>query len=117
MEAAQRKSKRAKLVISDKYLHAVSLKSLLQSGGYETETREWSKLLEADQTLDDWKTTFCAAKCCKEAFGDGERRRTEPVWGFSTVWTSARRKGNRENREQPTNNVPSDAGLVGGIPG
>ena len=41
MEAAQRKSKRAKLVINDEYLHAVVLKSLLQSCEYETETREW----------------------------------------------------------------------------
>ena len=48
MKAAQRKSKRAKLVINDEYLHAVALKSLLQSGEYETETREWSKLPEAD---------------------------------------------------------------------
>ena len=39
MEAAHRKSKRAKLVINDKYLHAVALKSLLQSGEYETETQ------------------------------------------------------------------------------
>ena len=44
MEAAQRKSKRAKLVINDEYLHAVALKSLLQSAEYKTETREWSKL-------------------------------------------------------------------------
>ena len=32
MEAAQRKSKRTKLVINDEYLHAVVLKLLLQSG-------------------------------------------------------------------------------------
>ena len=32
MEAAQRKSKRAKLVIHDKYMHDVALKLLLQSG-------------------------------------------------------------------------------------
>ena len=38
MEAAQRKSKRAKLVINDDYLHAVALKLLLHSGEYETET-------------------------------------------------------------------------------
>ena len=44
MEAAQRKSKRAKLVIQNKYMHAVALKFILQSGEYETETREWSKL-------------------------------------------------------------------------
>ena len=44
MKAAQRKSKRAKPVINNEYLHAVALKYLLQSGEYETETREWSKL-------------------------------------------------------------------------
>ena len=41
MEAAQHKCKRAKIVINDEYLHAVALKSILQSGEYETETREW----------------------------------------------------------------------------
>ena len=61
MEAAQSKSKRAKLVINDEYLHAVTLKSLLKSGEYETETREWSKLPEAYQTWEDWKTTFHTA--------------------------------------------------------
>ena len=65
MEAAQRKSKRAKLVINDEYLHAVALKLLLQSGEYETETQEWSKLPEADQTWEDWKTTFRAAYVAK----------------------------------------------------
>ena len=34
MEAAQQKPKRAKLVIQDKYMHAVALKSLLHSGYY-----------------------------------------------------------------------------------
>ena len=43
---AQRKSKREKLVINDKYMHAVALKLLIQSGEYKTETREWSKLPE-----------------------------------------------------------------------
>ena len=51
MEAVQRKSKLAKLVINDEYLHAVALKSLLQSGEYETETWEWSKLPKDEQTL------------------------------------------------------------------
>ena len=32
MEEVQSKSKRAKLVINDEYLHAVALKSLLRSG-------------------------------------------------------------------------------------
>ena len=34
MEAAHRKSKRAKLVINDEFLHAMALKSLLQSSEY-----------------------------------------------------------------------------------
>ena len=51
MEAAQRKSKRAKLVNNDEYLRAVALKSLLQSGEYKTETWEWSKLPKDEQTL------------------------------------------------------------------
>ena len=77
IEAAQRKSKRAKLVINDEYLHAVALKLLLQSGDYEIETREWSKLPEADQTWEDWKTTFHAAYVAKrrsEAVREGEQK-------------------------------------------
>ena len=46
MEAAQHKSNRANIIINNKYLQAVALKLLLQSGEYETETREWSKLPE-----------------------------------------------------------------------
>ena len=72
MEAAQRKSERAKIVINDEYLHAVALKSPLQSGEYETETREWSKLPEDKQTWADWKTTFRAAYVAK--------RRSEAAW-------------------------------------
>ena len=50
MGAAQRKSKHTKLVITDKYMHAVVLKLLLQSGEYKTETQEWSKLQESQKT-------------------------------------------------------------------
>ena len=39
MEAAQQKHKRENTAIHDEYMHAVALKSLLQSGEYETETR------------------------------------------------------------------------------
>ena len=48
MEVAQRKPKRAKLVIHEKCMHAVALKSLLQSGEYKQETREWTN---------SWKTS------------------------------------------------------------
>ena len=53
------------------------LKYLLQSGEYETETWEWSKLPEGKQTWDDWKTTFRAAFVAKrrsEAAREGEKK-------------------------------------------
>ena len=65
MEVAQQKSKQAKLVIHDKYMHAVALKSLLQSGEYETETWEWSKLPDDQQTWTAWKVTFQEAYAAK----------------------------------------------------
>ena len=58
MEVAQQKSKRAKLVIHDEYMHAVALKFLLRSGEYKIETREWSKLPEDQKTWMAWKKTF-----------------------------------------------------------
>ena len=65
MEAAQQKSKRAKIVIQDKYMHDVELKLIPQSGEYETKTREWSKLPEDQQTWTAWKTTFREAYVAK----------------------------------------------------
>ena len=50
VEAAQQKSKQAKLVIQDKYMHAVALKLLLQSGKYKTEKREWLKIPNNQKT-------------------------------------------------------------------
>ena len=50
MEAVQQKYKRVKRVIRDEYMHAVALKLLLQSGEYDTETQEWSKVLGENQT-------------------------------------------------------------------
>ena len=44
MEAVQKKFKCAKLVIHDEYMFTVALKFLLQSGEYETETRDCLKL-------------------------------------------------------------------------
>ena len=66
MEAAQRKSKRAKLVINEDCIHAVALKLWLQYGEYKTETREWSKLPDDKQTWSEWKTTFRAAYVTKQ---------------------------------------------------
>ena len=91
MESAKRKSKGAKLVINDEYLHAVALKSLLQSGEYDTETREWSKIPEDKQTWAEWKTTFraaCVAKRGAEAAREGE----EKPFGGSALFGAAPEK-------------------------
>ena len=77
MEAVQRKYKRAKLVITDEYMHAVALKLLLQSGEYETETQEWSILQESQQTWKKSKTTFreaYVANRLSEAAREGEEK-------------------------------------------
>ena len=95
MEAAQRKSKRAKLVIHDKYMHAVALKSLPQTGEYKTETREWSKLPEDPKTWLAWKTTFQEAYVAKrhaKAAQEGE----EKPFGGSALFGAA--------PENPTSN-------------
>ena len=58
-------------------MHAVALKSLLQSGEYETETRKWLKLLEYQQTWEAWKTTFrevCITKRRAEVAQEGEEK-------------------------------------------
>ena len=98
MEVAQGKSKREKLVINDKYLQALALKLLLQSGEYETETREWSKLPEDKQTWEYWKNTFCAAYVAKrrsEAAREGEQK----PFGGSTLFGVAP-VGNKHPEQQ-----------------
>ena len=65
MEAAQQKSKRAKLVICDEYMHAVALKSLPRSGEYETETREWSSDFSATSCIySPFMTSFARLDFC-----------------------------------------------------
>ena len=53
-------------------MHAVATKLLLQPGEYETETREWSKLSDDQQTWTAWKKNF------REAYV--EKRRAEAAW-------------------------------------
>ena len=65
IEAAQRKSKRIKLVINDEYLHAVALKFLLQPGEYKAEKQEWLKLPDDQKTWKAWKATFREAYVAK----------------------------------------------------
>ena len=108
MDAAHRKSKRAKLIINDKYLHAVVLKLLLQSVEYRTETQEWSKLPEDEQTWSEWKTTFRAAYVAKrraEAAREGE----EKPFGGSALFGAAPEKTqenkNTEGNPQLTNQI------------
>ena len=65
-------------------MHAVTLKFILQAGEYETETREWSKLPDDQQTWTAWKETFREANVAKrisEAVLEGEGK----PFGVSTA--------------------------------
>ena len=108
MEAAQRKPKRAKLVIKYEYLHAVALKSLLQSGDYETETSEWSKLPEDKKPWADWKNTFRAAYVGQETIVRFSIGRTETFWWFYNIWCGAHRKRTAQTGGSSTNVAPND---------
>ena len=101
MEAAQRKSKRAKLVINDDYMHAVALKSLLQSVEYDTETREWSKLPEDEQTWSEWKTTFRAAYMAKQR-SEATREGKEKPFGGSDLFGVAPDKRKEKKKTEGT---------------
>ena len=88
MEVAQQISKRGKIVIHENYMHAVALKLLLQYGEYETETREWSKLLEDLQTWEAWKTTFREAYVAKRR-AEASREGEEKPFGGSAIFGAA----------------------------
>ena len=98
MEEAHRKSKRVKLVISDKYMHAVALKSLLQSGEYETETWEWSKIPEDKQTWAEWKTTFQAAYVAKRRAEDKIEGEEKPFGGSALFGAASVSQENKRRR-------------------
>ena len=97
MEAAHRKSKRVKLAIHDEYMHAAALKFLLQSGEYEMETQEWSKLPYDQQNWTAWKATIWesyVAKIRSKATQEGEEN---PFGGSAVFGGSA---------EKTTNDLP-----------
>ena len=72
-------------------MHAVALKLLLQSGEYETETREWSKLLEDHKTWAAWKTTFREAYVAKRR-AQAAREGKEKSFGGSAIFGAATEK-------------------------
>ena len=99
MEAAQQKSKRGKLKIQDKYMHAVVLKLLLKWCENKSETREWLKLLDDQQTWAAWKTAFREAYVEKrraEAAREGEDK---PFGGSAAndAHNQLRRRGSKNS--------------------
>ena len=81
MEETQRKSKRAKLVIQDEYMHNVALKLLLQSSEYKNETKEWLKLPDDHQTCTAWKSTFRGAYVAKRRAEAAREEEGKPFGG------------------------------------
>ena len=81
-------------------MHAVALKLLLQSGEYETETREWLKLLEDQKTWAAWKTTFREAYVAKRR-AQAAREGKEKSFGGSAIFGAAtEKKANKQLRRR-----------------
>ena len=95
MKAAQKTSKRAKLVIQDDYMHAVALKLLPKLGEYETEMREWSKLPDDKKTWTAWKITFMEAYVAKIQAETAREEEEKPFSGSAVNDTheKLRRRG------------------------
>ena len=88
------KSKRAKLVIHDKSMHPVALKLLLQSGEYETETQEWLKLPDNQQTCTECKAAFMEAYVVKRRAEADQEGEGNPFGGSAVISSSAEKKRN-----------------------
>ena len=74
-------------------------KSLLRSCEYETETREWSKLPEDQQTWLEWKTTFREAYVVKRR-AEAAREGGEKPFGGSSLFGAAPDKSNEQLRRR-----------------
>ena len=90
--------------------YAVALKALLQSGEYETETREWSKLQETQQTWTKWKTNFREAYVAKRR-SEAAREEEEKPFGGSVTFGGTNNKKNKGSTDNS-----SDDGFAGRIP-
>ena len=84
---------------------------MLQSGEYETETQEWSKLPEDQQTWTAWKTTFREAYVAKrraEAAWEGE----EKPFGGSAVFGASPEKITDEQLRRRGNQTSAGTDLL-----
>ena len=82
----------------DKYMHDVALKLLLQSGEYETETREWSKLPDDHKTWTEWKATFQEAYVAKRLAEAAQEGDEKPFGGSAVFGASEEMKTNKQLR-------------------
>ena len=81
-------------------MHAVALKLLIQSGEYETETREWSKIPEYQQTWVTWKTTFWEAYVAERRAKAAQEREAKPFGGSAIFCAAPEKKANEQLQRQ-----------------
>ena len=62
---ARKRLSRAAMTITDEQVMAISSHAVLASGNYDTECREWNKLLTDQRMWFVWKTTFCNANSAR----------------------------------------------------
>ena len=65
MEAAQKKFVRTPLPVTNVVMQSIAFRSILVSGEYPDDMREWQNLTPADQTWEKWKTKFLLAYVSK----------------------------------------------------
>ena len=71
-------------------MQAVTLKLLLQSGEYETETQEWSKIPEDQQTWTTWKMTFREEYVAKRRYKAAQEGEEKPFGGSAKVGSATK---------------------------
>ena len=81
MEAAQNKSVRNPLPVTDAFMQTIAFRAILASWEYPDNMREWKKLTPADQTWDKWKTKFLLAYAAKDLSNKAKGAVGQPFGG------------------------------------
>ena len=66
MEASQNKYVRTPLPVTDAVMQAIAFRSILASGEYPEDMREWKKLTPDEQTWGKWKNKFLLFYAAKD---------------------------------------------------
>ena len=81
MEAAQNKSVRNPLPVTDAFMQTIAFRAILASWEYPNNMREWQNLTPVNQKWDKWKTKFFHAYASKELINNSIEAVGQPFGG------------------------------------